>query len=80
MAPNRLLNFAALLLLWMQLSSLCSQTLAQGSDVVDLTIDNFEQNMKEGDWVVEFYAPWVSLLKHLFNPLKHWFQNLVWSL
>mmetsp|Transcript_10321 Transcript_10321/g.11856 ORF Transcript_10321/g.11856 Transcript_10321/m.11856 type:complete len:218 (+) Transcript_10321:97-750(+) len=65
MAPNRLLNFAALLLLWVQLSSLCSQTLAQGSDVVDLTIDNFEQNMKEGDWVVEFYAPWCGHCRRL---------------
>lgn len=26
--------------------------------VIELTADNFDQFTSEGDWIVEFYAPW----------------------
>jgi len=29
-----------------------------GSEVVSLTPSNFEKNMKQSVWLVEFYAPW----------------------
>ena len=39
----------------------CSAAIyASNSDVIELTDDNFSQNVLQGDeiWVVEFYAPW----------------------
>jgi len=35
------------------------------SDVIVLTDKNFEEQTKEGEWVLEFYAPWCGFCKQL---------------
>jgi len=40
-------------------------TVSADSDVVVLTDANFAQLTKEGNWLLEFYAPWCGHCKHL---------------
>ena len=38
---------------------------AAASDVIDLGTAGFDEKVKVGDWMVEFYAPWCAHCKQL---------------
>jgi len=36
-----------------------------GSDVIELVTEGFDERLKTGDWLIEFYAPWCGHCKKL---------------
>jgi hypothetical protein len=40
-----------------------------GSDVIELVTEGFDERLKTGDWLIEFYAPWVSAMNSVCGPV-----------